>query len=119
MDNEYGGEEKRRHSRTLADIEDAFDRKLREHEAREIQLIEGQLAALKLDAFPEGAYAHKLAHQAMIDAARSQTEFWQTLKTEVVTKSIWGIIRILGILIIAGLAVRFGMAPVYLAWLSK
>jgi len=119
MGNDFDGEERRRHSRTISEVEDAFERKLMDHETREREFIEKRFSSFAEEAFPDGTITHRLAHQVMIDAARAQTEFWQTLKTEIITKSIWGILRILLILLVAGLVAKFGVAPIYLAWLTK
>lgn len=116
---DYAGNERRKFPRSMEDIEHAFERKLKEHEERERDLVKEEIAALKEEAFPDGASAHKLAHQAMIDAANAEQEFWQSLKKEVISKSIWGILRILGILIFAGLLAKAGLWPAYTAWLGK
>lgn len=119
QDDNYDGEERRKHSRTIGEVESAFERKLVEHGAREREHMQIIVDALKSEAFPDGPAAHKAAHQAMIDAAKAEAEFWQGLKTEMVTKSIWGILRILGILMLAGLAAKLGLWPLYVSWLTK
>ena len=111
--------ERRRIYQSLEDVEEVLDRKVREHEMRESQLLEERLNAFRVEAFPDGAYAHRQAHQAMMDATAEQREFWATLRNEIITKSIWGILRILIILLSAGLIAKFGIGPGYLAWLSK
>lgn len=95
--------------KTLSEVEEAFDRKLRDHEVREQQRIQELISELKLDAFPDGTIAHKAAHQAMIDAAKQEAEFWRGLKIEIAKKSIWGILHILTILVLAGIAAKMGM----------
>lgn len=116
MDDDLRGE-RRDHRRTISDVEESFDRKLREHEDREKERFEALVAAIVTDAFPDGAAAHRLAHQAMIDAARSEADFWCGLKLEIAKKSIWGILQILLILSIAGVAAKFGLTPV--TWWPK
>ena len=111
--------ERRKVFQSLADVEEIFDRKIREHEAREIAHIDERLTSFKEEAFPDGAYEHRLAHKAMIEAAADQREFWATLRNEVITKSIWGILRILAVLLVAGVVAKFGIGPAYLAWLAK
>jgi hypothetical protein len=109
---DFNGAERRAYSKTLGEVEDAFDRKLRDHETREIERIKTVIAAMELAAFPDGAEAHRAAHQAMMDAAKEEKEFWQGLKAEIAKKSIWGILHILTILVIAGLAAKFGLGAV-------
>jgi len=82
-------------------------------------MVEDRLSVLKEEAFPDGPAAHRQAHQVMIDAANAQKEFWQSLKNEIITKSIWGILRILAILLAAGIVAKVGLGPAYFAWLSK
>ena len=96
----------------LSEVEAAFDRKLRDHEAREQERIKAVIEAFKNEAFPDGAPAHKAAHQAMIDAARQEAEFWRGLKVEIAKKSIWGILQILVVLVLAGVAAKFGLGAI-------
>lgn len=105
----WSGAERRMYGKTLAEVEDAFDRKLREHEVREQARFTSLIDALKIEAFPDGAPAHCAAHQAMIDAAKQEAEFWRGLKIEIAKKSIWGILHILTILVLAGLAAKLGV----------
>lgn len=109
MTEEYSGPERRSFGRTLDEVEDAFDRKLRDHEDREKARIQELIRKLETDAFPDGTAAHRLAHQAMIDAANAEKEFWNGLKADIAKKSIWGILQILTILVIAGIAAKFGL----------
>lgn len=101
--------ERRAQGRTIRDVEAAFDRQLQEHELREQARIKDLLDQLKVDAFPDGAEAHRAAHQAMIDAAKQEAEFWRGLKVEIAKKSIWGILQILVILVAAGVAAKLGL----------
>lgn len=119
MSDQYFGQERHRAPRNFSELEEIVDRKFKEHEERETAMVEERLAALKEEAFPDGPLAHKQAHQAMIDAANAQKEFWQMLKNEIITKSIWGILRILAILLAAGVIAKFGLGPAWFSWLSK
>lgn len=105
----YPGPERRSHGKTLSEVEASFTRQLKDHEEREAERIKAYIEALKTDAFPDGAEAHRAAHQAMIDAAKAEKEFWQGLKVEIAKKSIWGILQILTVLVIAGIAAKFGL----------
>lgn len=109
MTEEYSGPERRSFARTISEVEEAFDRKLRDHEDREKTRIQMLIKQLETDAFPDGTAAHRLAHQAMIDAANAEKEFWNGLKADIAKKSIWGILQILTILVIAGIAAKFGL----------
>lgn len=87
-----------------------------EHEMREVETMRTLLSELKSEAFPDGATAHRLAHQVMIDAARAEAEFWRDLKSGMVKKSIWGVLQILTILLIAGVGAKFGISTL---WMTK
>ena len=60
-------------------------------------------------AFPDGIDAHRSAHEAMIKAAQAEEEFWRGLRSDIASKSIWGILQILLILTAAGIAAKFGL----------
>ena len=96
----------------LSEVEAAFDRKLKDHELREQERFKLMLNAFSTEAFPDGSVAHKAAHQAMIDAARQEAEFWRGLKVEIAKKSIWGILQILTVLVLAGVAAKFGLGAI-------
>ena len=119
MSDPYHGQERRKTPVSFSELEELVDHKFREHEEREVAMVEDRLGVLKEEAFPDGPTAHRQAHQVMIDAANAQKEFWQSLKNEIITKSIWGILRILAILLAAGFVAKFGLGPAYFAWLSK
>lgn len=95
--------------KSLAEVRDALEKRLREHESQEAERLKKALAAFERDAFADGKLQHKLAHQAMIDAARAEREFWQSLKIEIAKKSIWGILQVLTILLVAGILAKFGL----------
>lgn len=116
---EYNGTERRAYAKTLNEVEDAFERKLIDHEQREQVRIKTLITELKTEAFPDGAEAHRAAHQAMIDAAKAETEFWRGLKADIAKKSIWGILQILLILLAAGMAAKFGLGAVVAGAVSK
>lgn len=118
MTEEYSGPERRSFARTISEVEEAFDRKLRDHEDREKTRIQMLIKQLETDAFPDGTAAHRLAHQAMIDAANAEKEFWNGLKADIAKKSIWGILQILTVLLIAGIAAKLGLGAV-IPWVGK
>ena len=111
----YVGDERRK-GRSIGEVEEAFERKLIEHELLEAEQMRALLSELKSEAFPDGAAAHRMAHQVMIDAAKAEAEFWKDLKMGMVKKSIWGVLQVLTILIIAGLGAKFGISTL---WMTK
>jgi len=112
----YDGPERRAHIKSLAEVELAFERQLRDHEEREAARMSSLLNALKVEAFPDGAEAHKAAHQAMINAAKDQADFWKGLKQEVAKRSLGGILHVLIVLMFAGLALKLGLPPGIFSW---
>lgn len=82
----------------LADAIAALDERFSAHAAAE----EAALHRL-MNAFPEGDVdGHRRAHEAMIEAAREQAEFWRDLKQDVAKRSLWGLIRLIGWLVAVG-----------------
>lgn len=93
QDIEYTGTEKRKQGRTIADVEAAFDRKLQDHEDREQERIQNLIdteqarvhaliSQLKTEAFPDGTIKHGEYHQAKINSAKEEAEFWKAAKME-------------------------------------
>ena len=119
MGDHYFGQDRRKAQTRFSELEEIVDRKFKEHEEREAAMVEERIEALKKEDFPDSATKHRDAHQAMIDAAETQREFYQWLKREIVTKSIWSILRILAIFLAAGVIAKFSLGPSYIAWLSK
>ncbi len=105
----YTGPERRFDQKTLKEVSDNFQQLLIEHELRETEHIKYLVDLLALEAFPDGAHAHKESHQVMIDAARAEKKFWDDLRGDVLKKSIWGVLQILMTLIGLGLAAKFGI----------
>lgn len=65
-----------------------------------------------LYAFPDGVEGHRKAHEKMIKAAEAEERFWDDLKSDVAKKSIWGILHILIILALGGIAAKLGVGAV-------
>lgn len=114
---EYDGDERRTHT-ISAEVELVFERLLRAHEERESAHTKALIEALKLDAFPDGAAAHKAAHQAMIDAAKEQADFWKGLRQDIAKKSLGGILHVLIVLLLAGTAVKIGLPVSVFSWIT-
>ena len=56
---------------------------------------------------------HREAHEAMIEAAKAQAEFWKELKLDVIKKGVWGLLIIVCGLAITGFAAKFGIAELH------
>lgn len=112
MDADYTGEEKRRQGRTIADVEAAFERKLYEHELRETARIKELIAELTEEAFPDGAVKHGEYHQAKINSAKEEAEYWKAAKMELtkggVATVLW-VLKTVAILAGMGLLYKFGL----------
>ncbi len=77
------------------------------------------LYAKAMEAFPDGPENHRLAHEQMIKAAQAEETFWRDLKSEIAKKSIWGILHILSILVIAGIGAKLFGIPAIAALLGQ
>ena len=86
-----------------------LDEALEAHSEAERQWFHEEINRV-MRAFPDGVESHRAAHEAMIKAAEAEEQFWRGLKADIAHKSIWGILQILTILTIAGLAAKFGLA---------
>jgi hypothetical protein len=70
------------------------------------------LMADLLKAFPnEDPVSHRMYHEAVMRASEEQERFWRELRVEIAKKTIWGVITILAGLVLAGVAVKFGVKP--------
>jgi hypothetical protein len=99
---------------------DDLDEALELHSLRERDELSGMIdtkiadvRAQLLYAFPDGVEGHRKAHQALIDAAKAEQEFWSELRRDVAKKSIWGILHILTVLALGTLAVKLGIGSVF------
>jgi hypothetical protein len=52
---------------------------------------------------------HRQYHEAMIEAAKAQTEFWRELRLDVAKKGIWGLLVIVCGLILVGISAKLGI----------
>lgn len=55
---------------------------------------------------------HRKYHEAMIQAAKAQEQFWRELRLDIAKKGAWGLLIILFGLIMAGLAAKIGIAEI-------
>lgn len=102
----------RRHTPITLDILDAIEmaveRAISKYEKREEEIWEEKFQII-MNAFPDGIQNHRNAHQAMIDAAKAQENFWKELKLDLTKKGIWGILTVLVGLALVGLAAKAGV----------
>lgn len=102
----------RRHTPITLDILDAIEmaveRAISKYEKREEEIWEEKFQII-MNAFPDGIQNHRNAHQAMIDAAKAQENFWKELKLDLTKKGIWGILTVLVGLALVGLAAKSGV----------
>ena len=102
----------RRHTPITLDILDAIEmaveRAISKYEKREEEIWEEKFKII-MNAFPDGIQNHRNAHQAMIDAAKAQENFWKELKLDLTKKGIWGILTVLVGLALVGLAAKAGV----------
>ena len=102
----------RRHTPIALDILDAIEmaveRAISKYEKREEEIWE-EKSKIIMNAFPDGIQNHRNAHQAMIDAAKAQENFWKELKLDLTKKGIWGILTVLVGLALVGLAAKAGV----------
>lgn len=102
----------RRHTPITLDILDAIEmaveRAISKYEKREEEIWEEKFKII-MNAFPDGIQNHRNAHQAMIDAAKAQENFWKELKLDLTKKGIWGILTVLVGLALVGLAAKSGV----------
>lgn len=110
MTEEYDGPDRRKaHAEVMEEVRMIIAKEFAQHEIREREGWRHYIDEFKAEAFPDGPIAHRESHQAMISAAKTEAEFWQSLKLEIAKKSIFGIAQILLILVAAGLAAKFGL----------
>lgn len=102
----------RRHTPIALDILDAIEmaveRAISKYEKREEEIWE-EKSKIIMNAFPDGIQNHRNTHQAMIDAAKAQENFWKELKLDLTKKGIWGILTVLVGLALVGLAAKAGV----------
>ena len=77
---------------------------LKQHVEREKSLL--------ARAFPGGdVAAHRMAHEAMISAARAQEQFWRDLRLDIAKKGVWGLLIIVLGLVLVGASTKLGIRP--------
>jgi hypothetical protein len=62
---------------------------------------------------PDGSVdhaGHRQYHEAMIQAADAQKQFWQELRLDIAKKGVWGLLIIVVGLVLVGLSAKLGIA---------
>jgi hypothetical protein len=62
-------------------------------------------------AFPDGVEGHRAAHEAMINAAKAQEQFWRELRLDMAKKGLWAVFVVVCGLILTGLSIKLGWGP--------
>ena len=116
----YNGPERRKTRHVGSDpvTNDDLDEALALHAEHDRAYV-AALYAKAMEAFPDGPEQHRLAHEQMIKAALAEETFWRDLKSEIARKSVWGILHILTILLVAGLGAKLFGVPVIAALLGQ
>lgn len=112
---QYEGPERRAFSRNVDEVEITFDRKLRDHEDREEERTREIISAMFATAFPDGVHKHYDYHQAKINAAKEEAEFWKAAKmelTKVGVSVLVGVVKAVLILALVGLLYKLGLGSV-------
>ena len=52
---------------------------------------------------------HRRYHEAMIEAAKEQAQFWRELKLDIAKKGTWGLLIVILGLILVGIQTKFGL----------
>ena len=94
---------------------DDLDEALALHAQEERAAYQHMLTDLITRAFPDGPENHRGYHQAKIDTAREEAEFWKVAKqelTKVGVSAIAGVVKTLAVLALIGLAYKIGFGPV-------
>ena len=96
----------------LFDLDTHLDFKRRRYDGLTIEeKIDEALLILDtiLYAFPEGPSKHREIHEAWMSAKRAETEFWNSLKLDLIKKGLWGIIIVLVGLVLVGITTKLGV----------
>lgn len=103
-------EERRDYSGISEDIKQFVREELVAHEQREQDFIESIL-----DAFPgRDVKGHHDYHASKIKAAQAEEEFWKVAKmefTKVGVSAIAGVVKVVLVLAVVGVAYKFGFGP--------
>lgn len=111
----YIGPERRDHERTLSEVEDAFDRKLRDHEEREQERFKALIDEVIKESFPDGTKKHFDYHQAKIDSAKSEAEFWQAARKKMAEEGVSvlvSVIKAVALLAFFSLLYKLGLGSI-------
>ena len=97
---------------TLDDLEDA----LAIHSVEEKKRVQDMVSAL-LHAFPDGIEGHRIYHEGLMKATKSEQEFWDTAKKALITNGVNGLLSLVKVILLLaalGLTAKFALP----AWAS-
>lgn len=117
----YAGPEQRDHKHTISEVEEAFDRKLRDHEEREHDRFKALIDEVIRESFPDGTRKHFEYHQAKINSAKSEAEFWQAARKKLAEEGVSvlvSVVKAVAALAFFSLLYKMGLGAV-VASLSK
>lgn len=98
---------------TLDDLDEAFAI----HALEEKTQMQDMMATV-LRAFPEGVDGHRVYHEGLMKASKSEQEFWDTAKKALITNGVSGLLSLLKIILLLaalGLTAKFALP----AWASQ
>ena len=84
----------------IIDRQEALDRKIDSHVAREEGMLTGMANAfpLRADGRPDFE-GHQAYHATIIQEARDRSVLWRELRADLAKKSLWGVVMVMGALI--------------------
>lgn len=100
---DYVGPERRSTSRIAPDDRDI-----------DLEMIDRRLTAVEM-AFPDGPERHRDYHQAKINSAKEEAEFWKTAKIELTkagVSTLVGVLKTILVLALVGLLYKLGLGAV-------
>lgn len=105
---------RRKHDSISSEIREFVHDEFLAHEERESERFCRTLGK----AFPGGDLeGHRHFHEARIEAAKAEEEFWKVAKVEILKKGITGAVSLLGVLLVLAIIGALTKAGVPLAWL--
>jgi hypothetical protein len=79
----------------MVHIQDKLDRALENQKNVKEELLTLKLNVSSVnEAFPDGVHNHRLAHEAMLNAKKAETEFYTNLRQELFKKGVFALIII-------------------------
>ena len=102
---------------TLDDLDEAFAI----HAVEEKKQMQDMVSALTY-AFPDGIEGHRIYHEGLTKAAKSEQEFWDTAKKALITNGVNGLLSLVKIILLLaalGLTAKFALPAWASAFITK